>query len=169
MHRRVRPAVATLATLLLLATVVPAAAAAGPTSGPPDVVADWEAGLTCTFAVRSEDWGRTRESVKGDVLRINGAATTRLTNLDHPDQPSVVVHTGATVRIAEPGDGTLEIAANGTTLFFFFPGDVTPVGDDAGGWFLASGRVEETLDATQFVTRFALRGSYRDLCAEIAG
>lgn len=157
-----------LAGLMVVAVMVPSVAAAPPTSGPPMSEIEWEAGLTCSFTVLAQDWSRARESTRGDTTRYIGPATTRLTNVDHPDQSSVTVKTGGQVRIQDLGDGSQRIGASGTTLFFFFPGDVTPTGGDAGGWFLISGEVSETLSADGFITELTLRGSYRDLCAEIA-
>ena len=164
--RILRPIVA---AMILMALAVPAVSARPPTSGPPTSEFDWTAGDTCAFAVRSEDWSNLRERTRGSVTIYTGPATSRLTNLDHPDQPSVTVRTGGMARIESLTDGTRRITAKGTTLFYFFPGDVTPDGGDDGGWYLIHGLVRETLSADNFITSLSIQGSYRDLCAEIAG
>lgn len=159
--RILRPIVA---AMMVMALAVPAVSAAPPMSGPPTLEIDYAAGETCSFAVRFEDWSKVRENTRGSATVYTGPATSRLTNLDHPDQPSVIVRTGGMVQV----DGT-QVTAKGTTLFYFFPGDVTPDGVGDGGWYLIHGLVRETLSADNFITSLSIQGSYRDLCSEIAG
>lgn len=163
--RILRPIVA---AMMVMALAVPAVSAGSPTSGPPTSDADWAAGETCSFAVHSEEWSKVRERTRGNVTWYTGPAISRLTNVDHPDQPSVTVRTAGVVQVASRADGSQRITAVGSTLFFFFPGDVTPDGGDDGGWFLIHGLVRETLSSDDIITSLTIHGRYRDLCAEIA-
>ena len=160
---------ALLGALILTVAIVPVATAATPPSVLPTSSDEFEAGLTCDFAVLSEGWDRSRTVTRGPLTVVVGPAVTRLTNLDDADEPSVSVRTNGIVTILERPDGSQRITATGSTLFYFFPGDVTPDGSDDGGWFIVHGHVVETLAADDFVTSFKLKGWYRDLCAEIDG
>jgi hypothetical protein len=156
-----------VATLALSMLAAPVAAAAPAPSGPSDATDEFDAGVVCSFPVRLEGW--SNEKVRFDERTVvTGNALTRVTRLGGGSGESLLIRTGGRVVITEPGDGTSRLRAAGRTLFFFFPGDQNPTGE-GNGLFLVSGRVAQTLDLSDdVVTRFAYRGTIRDLCAELS-
>jgi hypothetical protein len=156
-----------LATLSIAGLAGPVGAAAPGSSGPPDAMDEFDAGVVCSFPVRLESW--SNEKVRfGERIVVTGNAQTRVTRLGPGTGGSLMVGSGGRVVITNPSDGASRLRAGGRTLFFFFTGDQNPTGE-GNGLFLVSGRAWQTLDLSQdLVTDFAYRGTVRDLCAELS-
>jgi hypothetical protein len=158
------------AALTIAMLAAPVAAKAPKPTPPPDSSDTFPAGLVCDFEVRLDGWSKEKVKVTLDKhgrekIVVTGPARTLVTNTE--SSASLTVKTEGRVEIRDPGDGTSLLMARGHTLFFFFPGDQNPAGE-GNGLFLVQGRSEQILDlAENVVTSFELRGTYRDLCAEL--
>jgi hypothetical protein len=157
-----------LAALAVVWSIAPVAAGS---SGAPDAVVEFDAGVVCDFAVRLEDWSNVRTSTFVDedgITRtvVTGSSTTRVTAIESGG--FVTLQQASRVVLWEPGDGTWRVHSTGRTLFYFFDGDAGPA-DGGHGLFQVSGQVIETLDlASNVVTSFQHRGHVRDICAALS-
>lgn len=159
-----------IASLAIGILAGPVAAHSPRPANPPDLVQEFAAGEVCVFALRLEDWTRSKERTYVDKhgqekTVVIGKTRTRVTNLD--TGRSLWVKYASRLVYWEPGDGTFRLRSTGRQLFYFLDGDQNPKGEGPG-LFLVSGRAKETLDLeTLVVTKFSYRGHARDICARL--
>jgi hypothetical protein len=166
---RARLALLPLAALALWA-FAPTAAAEKPlkfplTAGPVDLPAD-----ICGFVVHEEILANNASGkiFANGTFALSGTFKVRLTNLDEPTNTLDVNISGPGRFIPNP-DGTTSLRAEGRSLFFFFPGELSA--GSPGALILTTGLVTELFDATFNVVPGSFshpRGTEIDICAALA-
>jgi len=168
MHRLVA---AGAGVLLLLASVTPPVAAAGPAHGTGGISFDYAfpAGDLCPFAVRWDEDGSRMQALtfparpNGDqVTRYAGPQWSTVTNLD--TGVSMVVGGGLRLDWISHPDGTADVWVDGTVVAGYFPGDA------ATGFWVFHGRLHDTVGTDGWTTTaHEFTGGAVDLCAALAG
>jgi hypothetical protein len=162
-----------LSGFLLISSVLPVIAVPPDREPAPSDPLEFPAGVVCDFAVRLDSPGarqtlRTFYDREGNprASLITGVSPSRVTNLETGE--SLLVRGGSAVSLVDPGDGSFRFESHGMTTFYFFDGDVNPVGEGLGVW-IVRGQAVSTLDlATNVVTDFEYTGTLIDACAELA-
>jgi hypothetical protein len=153
--------------LALLAVLLSAqVAAAKPPSREPFIQdpITFAAGEVCSFPASLENVGgrQTLTTFANGVVRVTGAAWTRVTNLETGS--SATVNSSGPATITPNADGTVTLKATGPFLFFFFPGELGA--GRAGAILRTTGLVTERLSAdfSQVISFSHPNGTTEDLC-----
>lgn len=133
---------------------------------PSDPIA-FPAGLVCPFPILLEvTFNRqTQITFSSGRMLIVGPFKTRITNEDTDE--SVDLNVPGPIRVEQNPDGTWHVIGTGTTLFYFFPGDLGP--GQPGALLYGTGLTEETISA-DFSTILSYRhvGTTENLCETLA-
>lgn len=133
---------------------------------PSDPIA-FPAGLVCPFPVLLEATfnKQTQITFSSGRMLIVGPFKTRITNEDTDE--SVDLNVPGPIRVEQNPDGTWHVIGTGTTLFYFFLGDLGP--GQPGALLYGTGLTEETISA-DFSTILSYRhvGTTENLCETLA-
>jgi len=123
---------------------------------------EFDASVVCGFPVLIEGSGHQSViSFLSGREMIVGSGSTRITNVA-TGQSIVLSSTGHFVQTPLP-DGTVRLTANGQSLFFLLPQDVT-----GPGLIFTTGHIELAYDiATDSVTSVSSEGTTLDVCAAL--
>lgn len=136
------------------------------------VVAEYPAGIACTFPLRIESDG-TGHRVVREFFDRNGQLVRMIDNGTGPDLRLTNVYTGANLTLQGNGaniltrpqsDGSVQVRMTGHVILILFPSDVPP----GPSTTLYVGQLNYAVDAAGVFSLGATSGRKADLCAELS-
>jgi hypothetical protein len=168
MRARLLGILAALALLLVIVTPVAATGGGIDTSKAEDIHVEFEAGLSCPFAVRW-DTVTNHQLVLTYPVRPNGDQLVRTIGPARVRVSNVETGKGVTVSIYGPFDllfranGLIDVRGLGGVIGAYYPTDV-----GGPGMFYFQGVLHDVVDADFNVQSHSFKGKTRDLCAALA-